>query len=82
MRALPLLGNAGAASHDWWNILGATGQLEASRFYGDLWFLLGMVLILLSYAWSVTLFYIELLGRGVIADHHGERKRPGSTGEQ
>lgn len=71
-RLLPLVGGGGAASHDWYNILGMSGQLGAAQFYADLWFAIGVLLILLSFAWSGMLFYIELLGREVIREEEPE----------
>ena len=62
-RYLPLIGGGGIESHDWWNILLMTGQMNLSTFYAWLWFGIGAVLIIASQVWGGTLLYIELKGR-------------------
>jgi hypothetical protein len=62
LRAIPLI-NGNDDSHDWWNLLGNAGALDAAGFHAGLCFFLGAAVILLSNLWGGYLLWIEFHGR-------------------
>jgi hypothetical protein len=50
-------------SHDWWNLLTMTGDLDSAGTIAGLVFMVGTVIILLSNVWGAHLLWIEFKGR-------------------
>lgn len=61
-RSIPLT-TGNDDSHDWWNLLSMTGDLDSANTIAWLVFLIGACIILLSNAWGAHLLWIELKGR-------------------
>lgn len=61
-RYLPLITGIDS-THDWWNALNMTNNMDNAAFYANLCFLLGVIVIVLSQLWGAKLLLVELKGR-------------------
>lgn len=67
-RFIPLVGNRGPESHDWWNLLAMSGTLDRAGFYAECWFATGVAIIILSYVWGGVLLMRKFAGGDGLKD--------------
>lgn len=58
-RAIPLIGGLGESAHDWGNLLTMTGSMAHATAYARSSFVIGTLLMLLSFAWGGYLLYLQ-----------------------
>ncbi|WP_028863685.1 hypothetical protein [Psychromonas aquimarina] len=58
-RSLPLISGLGKESHDWGNLLSMTGNLQHTQLLADISFVIGSLIICLSFIWGAYLLYLQ-----------------------